>query len=357
MVPSLWKKSTVIPVPKISCPLENKDYRPITLTCAVMKCFEKFIVNLMKPGLSPFLDPLQYAYRQGRSTEDAIVSVTHLVSKHLEKPKAYARILFADFSSAFDTVCPNLLIQKLFSLQVNPWIVKWFYSLLINRTQQVNVNGTLSEAKSCSTGIPQGAVSSPPLFILYTNECRSSQPNNFIIKFSNDTIILSLLCAGDCPSVYFNEIVSFKDWCERHHLILNTNKTKEMILDPRECESHSCAVIGDCDIEQVDSYKYLGVIMDNAMKWSAHVDFLCTKLSQRLHFLRRLRLFGVSPKVMLTFYNAVFNSLIRYGLVAWFGTLSVQNKSKIEKLIKSAMKVIGHINYSSLHTVFLRESL
>lgn len=75
-----------------------------------MKCFEKVIVNLIKPGLSPYLDPLQYAYRQGRGTVDAIASVSHLVSKHLEDPKAYARILFADFSSAFDTVHPLLLI-------------------------------------------------------------------------------------------------------------------------------------------------------------------------------------------------------------------------------------------------------
>ena len=162
-----------------------------------MKCFEKLVINLIKPGLYPYLDPLQYSYRVGRGTDDALVSVTHLVSKHLENPQAYARILLADFSSAFDTVSPYLLTQKLTNLEVNPWIVKWFLALLTDRSQQVNVNGTLSEVKyvhtHICTGVPQGAVSSPFLFTLFTNECRSRQPNNFIIKFSDDTIILSLL--------------------------------------------------------------------------------------------------------------------------------------------------------------------
>lgn len=113
-----------------------------------MKCFENLIVNLIKPGLSPYLDSLQYTYREGRGTGDAIVSVSHLITLHLEDSKAYAQILFAVFHSAFHTVSPSLLIQKLINLQVNPWIIKWFYPLLINRTQQVNVNGKFSEVKN-----------------------------------------------------------------------------------------------------------------------------------------------------------------------------------------------------------------
>ena len=134
IVPELWKKSKIIPVPKVSCPTENKHFRPIALTSSVMKCFEKIVVNMVKPMVSSDLNPLQFAYKKGRSTED---SVLYLISKHLEDPKAYARVLFADFSAAFDTVRPQLLIQKLMNLNVNPSIVKWFHSLLTNRPQQV----------------------------------------------------------------------------------------------------------------------------------------------------------------------------------------------------------------------------
>ena len=76
--------------------------------------------------------------------------------------------------------------------------------------------------------------------------------------------------------------------------------------------------------------------MDNQLKWSAHGDYLCAKLAQRLHFLRRLRLFGVSKDVTSTFYDAVLGSIIRYGMAAWFGTLSVQLKSRIAKMEKNS---------------------
>ena len=105
-VPALWKKSIVIPIPKVQCPAENKDYRPIALTSVVMKCLEKIMVRMLKVEIASHLDPLQFAYRAGRSTEDAVISVTHLINKHLETPAAYARVLFADFSSAFDTIHP-----------------------------------------------------------------------------------------------------------------------------------------------------------------------------------------------------------------------------------------------------------
>lgn len=172
------------------------------------------------------------------------------------------------------------------------------------------------------------------------------------MKFSDDTIILSLLTVDTCPSVYFKEVASFHSWCEDNHLILNPVKTKKLIFDPKHLLNHDPVVIGDSVIEQVESVKYLGVHIDNLLKWNVHVVDMCKKLSQRLHFLRRLRLFGVSPKIMTCFYNAVLQSLIRYGMVAWFGSLSVQCKNKIEKLVKSAMKTIGTRDYPSLQSIF-----
>ena len=125
IVPSLWKRAVIIPVPKIVKPISNNDFRPIALTSVIMKCFEKCIVSMLKAEIATNLDPLQFAYRQGRGTEDAISSIMHLILKHLENHKAYARLLFIDFSSAFNTIQPPLLITKMEQLSVNPSITKW----------------------------------------------------------------------------------------------------------------------------------------------------------------------------------------------------------------------------------------
>lgn len=146
-----------------------------------MKCFEKYMVSVLKSEVNPELDPLQFAYRQGRSTDDAINSITHLTLKHLENPKAYARLLFIDFSYAFNTLQTHLLLQKITQMNVNPFIIKWFYSsffFLTDRTQNVSINDSLSESKRISAGAPQDCVTFPVLFTPYTNDCTHSLPGN-----------------------------------------------------------------------------------------------------------------------------------------------------------------------------------
>ncbi len=94
----------------------------------------------------------------------AIIAMSHFVTRHLEVSTSYARLLFVDFSSAFNTLQPHLLIKRLNDLRVNPVITKWYFSFLTNRRQQASGNGTLSEFMTLSTGAPQGCVSSPVLF-------------------------------------------------------------------------------------------------------------------------------------------------------------------------------------------------
>ena len=125
-----------------------------------------------------------------------------------------------------------------------------------------------------------------------------------------------------------------------------------MIFDPREVCTHDPVLMDDTPIEQVVKYKYLGIQMDNQLNWSTHVDYLCSKLAQRLHFLRRLRLFGVSTAIMTVFYDAVLGSIIRYGMAVWFGTLTVQTRSKINKLVNTAMKTIGRKDAIPLQAIY-----
>ena len=121
------------------------------------------------------LDPLQFAYRPGRGVEDAVTTLLNLVVGHLENAKAHARVLYLDMSSAFNTLQPHLLFQKMISeFNMEPDLALWVLDFLVGRHQQVRVNNTMSSVKVVSTGSPQGCVLSPLLFILYTNGCRST---------------------------------------------------------------------------------------------------------------------------------------------------------------------------------------
>ncbi len=117
-VPSCFKRSTIIPVPKKPKITGLNDYRPVALTSVVMKSFERLVLAHLKDITGPLLDPLQFAYRANRSVDDAVNMGLHYILQHLDKPGTYARILFVDFSSAFNTIIPDTLQNKLTQLSV-----------------------------------------------------------------------------------------------------------------------------------------------------------------------------------------------------------------------------------------------
>ena len=192
-VPKIWKNSTIVPVAKISRPKVLNDFRPIALTSLVMKCFEKLMKKVLLIKTENLLDPQQFAYRARRGVEDATATLLNLILKHLEGSNTHAKFLFVDFSSAFNTIQPHILVDKLlrnFNLDFS--LVGWIWDFLTDRTQRVRVNGVYSEKLLSSTGSPQGCVLSPLLYILYTDDCRSQHTNRHILKFADDSAIVSL---------------------------------------------------------------------------------------------------------------------------------------------------------------------
>lgn len=132
-VPLSWKTSHIKPLPKISCPKGHKDFRPIALTSVIMKSLERILLQHLVSTTKDKLDPCQFAYKQGCGTEDAVVTLVHIISKHLNNPNTYVRALFLDFSSAFNTIQSDILVSKMVQLELNPYLIHWYVSFLTNR--------------------------------------------------------------------------------------------------------------------------------------------------------------------------------------------------------------------------------
>lgn len=168
IIPPCLKSATIIPVPKKAATTNLNDYRPVALTPVIMKCFERLIAQYIKSSLPSTFDPHQFAYRANRSTEDAITIALHTALNHLERQGTYVRMLFIDYSSAFNTIIPGILIRKLTELGLSPSICTWIKNFLTNRPQTVKVGPHISSTIMLSTGSPQGCVLSPLLYSLYT---------------------------------------------------------------------------------------------------------------------------------------------------------------------------------------------
>ncbi|KAI5619464.1 gastrula zinc finger protein XlCGF28.1-like [Silurus asotus] len=218
-VPSCFKLSTIIPVPKKPSITGLNDYRPVALTSVIMKTFEKLVLAHLKKVTEQLLDPLQFAYRANRLVDDAVNMGLNYILQHLDCPGTYARILFVDFSSAFNTIIPGILHSKLLNLTIPPAICQWITIFLTGRKQQVRLGGVTSGIRTVSTGAPQGCVLSPLLFSLYTNDCISSDPAVKLLKFADDTTLIGLIQDGD-ESAYKQEVKQLVLWCSQNNLEL-----------------------------------------------------------------------------------------------------------------------------------------
>ena len=223
------------------------DLRPVALTPAIMKVFERFVLELLLNEVKEQFDPLQFAYKAKRNVEDACLLFTNNILKHLEKNRNYARVLFIDFSSAFNTIPPHVMVKKLKDLNVRNDIIAWVLEFLTHRRQYVKLNDSLSELVQINTGAPQGIVLSPTLYTIYTNDYRSHKNNTILIEFADDSTIQGLLCESkDC---YFEEVKCFVGWCEKNFLMLNVKKTKKMIIDFRLTEPMRQLEINDSPLK------------------------------------------------------------------------------------------------------------
>ena len=142
----------ICPVPKNNKQVALNDCRLVALTSIVMKCFERIILKRILSFTTSYHDPYQFAYKPNRSTDDATLTLLHHAYTHLEQPGSFVRILFIDFSSAFNTIQPHLMALKLLSYNVNPKLFLWIISFLVNRTQAVRFQHVLSSSKTTSTG-------------------------------------------------------------------------------------------------------------------------------------------------------------------------------------------------------------
>uniref|UniRef100_A0A8L0DMF9 Reverse transcriptase domain-containing protein n=1 Tax=Oncorhynchus mykiss TaxID=8022 RepID=A0A8L0DMF9_ONCMY len=306
-----------------------------------MKCFERLVKDHITSTLPDTLDPLQFAYRPNRSTDDAISTTLHTALTHLDKRNTYVRMLFIDYSLEFNTIVPSKLVIKLETLGLDPALCNWVLDFLTGRPQVVRVGNNISSPLILNTGAPQGCVLSPLLYSLFTHDCVATHASNSIIKFADDTTVVGLITNND-ETAYREEVRALGVWCQENNLTLNVNKTKEMIVDFRKQQrEHSPIHIDGTVVERVSSFKFLGIHITDKLNWSTHTDSIVKKAQQRLFNLRRLKKFGLSPKALTNFYRCTIESILAGCITACYGNCSALNRKALQRVVRSAQRITG----------------
>ncbi len=275
---------------------------------------------------NPLLDPLQFAYRANRAVDDAVNMGLHYGLQHLDRPGTY-EILFVDFSLAFNTIIPNLLLPKLTQLSVPTSVCQWITSFLTDKQQLVRLGKYTS-----STGAPQGCVLSPLLFSLYTNDCTSKDPSVKLLKFADDTTLISFIQDGD-ESVYRQEDKELAVWCSLNNQELNTLKTVVMIVDFRRNPPALPLLTNmNSSVTAVESFRFLAP----HLKWETYIDSIVKKAQQRLYFLRQLRKFNLPQELLKQFYTAIIESILCTSITVWFSSATKSDLRRLRRVVRTA---------------------
>ncbi|XP_064869315.1 uncharacterized protein LOC135565661 [Oncorhynchus nerka] len=286
-----------------------------------MKCSYRLAhINTIIPGT---LDPLQFANRPNRSTDDAITIALHTALSHLDKRNTFVRMLFINYSS---TLVPSKLINKLRTLGLNTSLCNWILDFLTGLPQVVRVGNYTSATLILNTG-PLGCVLSLLLYSLFTHNCTTRHDSN-TIKFADDTTVVDLI---NDETAYREKVRDLAVWCQDNNLSLNVIKTKEMIVYYRKRRTkHAPILIDGAAVEQIESFKFLGVHITSKLTWYKHTKTVVKRARQNLFSPRGLKRFGMGPQILKRFYSCTIESILTGCITAWYGNCSASEIVRLQ---------------------------
>uniref|UniRef100_A0A8C7X6T5 Reverse transcriptase domain-containing protein n=1 Tax=Oryzias sinensis TaxID=183150 RepID=A0A8C7X6T5_9TELE len=191
----------------------------------------------------------------------------------------------------------------------------------------------LSPTHTLSTGAPRGCVLSPLLYSLYTHDCSRQHDSNLIVKFADDTTVVGLISKGD-EAADREGVLKLAAWC-------SDKKTKEIMVDFRRhsIDPAPLYINGERE-ERVHTFRFLGVVFSN-ISWTENITDVIKKAQQRLHFLRVLRKNNLDPSLLTTFYRTSIESLQTYCITVWYGSCTMADRERLQRVDKAAQRIIG----------------
>lgn len=348
--PEILKLARVLPLFK-SGSLDNlTNYRPISLLPLFSKLFEKLAHRRLNSFLTKYkiLSKRQFGFQRGYSTTSAIVEYLEYAYEAFEK-NLFMCTVFLDFSKAFDTVRHDILLMKLDHIGIRGVCLGWFTSFLTDRKQYVSIGGCNSSQAHLSVGVPQGSTLGPMLFLLYINDMFRSVNSLKMLHFADDTTLFhSSSNIMELESVFNNELKQLDEWLIANRLSLNVSKTKCMYIYNRKLPVLPVIKINNRVLGIVDSHKFLGIVIDNRLRFEEHIDRLSATLARSIGVMHRVSKF-VTPHTLRSLYYSLVYSRISYAVTAW-GSTSHLVLCRVKRLVNRAVKllpsdVVGDVRY------------
>ena len=341
--PQAWKYATIVPIEKKPNAPTPSDFRPISLLPLPGKLLERLISNRMMGYLeeNSLISESQDGYRKERSTVKAISTLTDDVLQTAGEGKVTAAV-FIDFSKAFDCVNHGILLKKLTNLGFTEETIRWYKSYLSDRKQSTIANGILSDYQHVTCGVPQGSILGPPLFILFEDDMIEVIKHSRTSQYADDTVVyLSGNNELELSNKLNEDLSKLSKWWRQNKLTVNCKKTKYMVMGSRprtsKCEDLNLK-IEENKLERVNTYKYLGVTLDQGLSFDAHLIALNATVRHKVFLLRTVRPF-LTTFAALQIYRTMILPILEYGC-SLYDSAAKKLTDKLQVAQNSALKAV-----------------
>ena len=339
-LPDIWKAANVVPIFKKGSRDSPSNFRPVSLTCIACKLLEHIVLSNINQHLNVTLNPNQHGFRQGLSCTTQLVTTVDDIMKMVDgNDSVHAAVL--DFSKAFDRVPHGLLIEKLLFIGIDSAVVRWIAHFLADRMQKVVVEGATSGSLAVTSGVPQGSVLGPSLFLVYINDICSIIKTSTIRLFADDALLYCPVNSLDSSQKFQEDLFLLERWAEHWGMVFNTDKCQIVRFGKNGLDSSVDYFLGGVALENVSAFKYLGVEITSDFSWDLQIDSVTAKASRRLGMMRHV-LFKAPRKVKRVAYLTLCRPIMEYAGEVWDPHL-VRQITSLENVQRRAVRFISDL--------------
>ena len=312
VLPDAWKQANVVAIYKNGSKKNPLNYRPVSLTCILCKVFEKLFRNHIMEFVKDKIIPQQHGFVNSKSCFSNMLETIESIFQILGEASA-VDIFYFDFAKAFDRVPHYRLLSKLEMYGIRGKTLDVIRNFLSNRTMRVVTGNESSRYINVTSGVPQGSVLGPLLFLLYINDLPNGL-NSIVKLFADD---LKLIGNAKFPNLIEQDLRLLEDWENQWLLRFNPTKCKVMHIDfNRKPSSYNDYFLNGVVLDTISTEKDLGIIFDKSLKWDKNINSAISKANKMIAWVAR-NFITREKSVMMNIYKALIRPHLEYCVQIW----------------------------------------
>lgn len=356
--PHIWKIARIVPVHKSGPKKDIENYRPISILPTLSKLLERLVHNFIYPSLHNNIIANQHGFVRRRSTVTNLLVYTTDLFDNIDKNKQTDSV-YTDFKKAFDRVDHKILLEKIAFNGIRGNLWRWFKSYISNRSQKVVIKGYESDMVSISSGVPQGSILGPLLFILYLNDIDKCFRTCSFLLYADDLKVYRTIHTYQDHIDFQHDLDRLSIYCEDNKLALSLNKCKSVTFTRKRKISNYTYTLCNSNLDKTHIIKDLGITLDSKLTLDAHIQNITARGFKMYNFVIRSSIHFKRESTYLLLYKSLVRSQLEYAVSVWspYYKCYIKDIERVQKNFLRCMYFKCHSNVISYDILLYKYKL